>query len=128
MGYLRVQDGSDAVRVQINGILSGSAVGELKAAWQTSQSSQFWRQFVVDISGLTGYDADGHALLHQLHHHGATFCAGTPGSLDFLEEITSGYSRLAISPLARRPIDRSTAPRPRHKAGIGSMDLGARAR
>jgi hypothetical protein len=128
MGYLRVQDGSDAIRVQINGILSGSVVDELKATWQSCQSSQFWRQFVVDISALTGYDADGYALLHQLHRHGATFGAGTPGSLDFLEEITSGFSRLAISPLARRPADRSSAPRSRHKAGIGSMDIGARAR
>ena len=128
MGYLRIQDGSEAVRVQITGVLSGSLVNELKSTWESCQSSQFWRQFVVDISALAGYDADGYALLHQLHRHGATFGAGTPGSLGFLEEITSGILRSAALPLVRRPVDRSNTPRPRHKAGIGSLDIGARAR
>lgn len=129
MGHLLMKDGSEAVRVEITGVLSGSLVEELRCIWEGCQSSQFWRQFVVDISGLTGYDTDGHALLHELNKHGATFGAGTPLSLSFLEDISSGSTRLAIAALSRRPAERSTSPRPRHKAGLGSIEAAtARAR
>jgi hypothetical protein len=128
MGQLRVREGSESVRVEIAGILSGSLVDELRATWQDCQSGEFWRQFVVDISGLTGYDLDGHALLHQLHRHGATFGAGTPGSLDFLDEITRGASLLAIASLPRRSPERSPYPRPRHRNGLTSAEAAARAR
>jgi hypothetical protein len=129
MGSLRVQDGSETVRVEITGVLSESLVGELKVVWDGWQSSLFWRQFVVDISGLTGYDGEGHALLHQLHQHGVTFGAGTPASLGFLEDISRDSPRLVSSTLVTRRLpERSTSPRPRHRAGLGPIEASARAR
>jgi hypothetical protein len=125
MGQLRVREGSESVRVEISGILSGSLVEELRLTWQNCQSGEFWRQFVVDITGLTGYDLDGHALLHQLHRHGATFGAGTPGSLSFLKEITKGVTHIAIASLPRRSADRSTSPRPRHSNRLNSAEAAA---
>lgn len=129
MGSLRLQDGCETVRVEITGVLSDSLVEELKVVWNSWQSSLFWRQFVVDISGLTGYDSEGHALLHQLHQHGVTFGAGTPASLGFLEDVSRGSPRLVTSTLVTRRLpERSSSPRPRHRAGLGALEASARAR
>ena len=123
METLTVRDGSEEVRVEIRGALTGASVAELEKAWQTSQSTEFWRRFVVDISALAGYDSQGHQLLHRLHRHGATFAAGTPTSLDYLEEITSGALRRPVPIQVRRPADRSTSSRARHKAGVGAYEV-----
>ena len=128
MDFLHVRDGSEEVRVELCGNLTGSVVEQLRTIWQTSQSTLFWRRFVVDISGLTGYDRDGHQLLHLLHQHGTTFAASTPRSLDFLEEVSTGISSRSALTALRRSADRSVTPRPRHRAGIGTYESHARVR
>jgi len=128
MELLRVQDGSDEVRVDICGGLSGLLVEQLQATWQSSQSNMFWRRFVVDISGMTDYDREGHRLLHELHTHGALFAATTPQSLQFLEEITSARSNRFIPVAPRRTPERAPSVRTRHRGGIGSYEAGARSR
>ena len=128
MDLLHVRDGSDEVRVEVCGNLCGSLVEQLSATWQASQSSVFWRRFVVDISALTGYDRNGHQLLHLMHEHGAVFAAATPSSLDFLEEITTGIATRSALAALRRSADRATSPRPRHRAGIGTYETHARSR
>jgi hypothetical protein len=128
MESLRVRDGSEEVRVEIRGTLTGPLVKQLQETWESSQSNEFWRRFVVDISGLAGYDGDGLELLHCLHRHGAIFAAGTPSSLDYLEEITSGMLKRPGSLLPRRSVDRASSPRPRHRAGLGTYEAAARYR
>jgi hypothetical protein len=129
MEGLRVHDeSSEEVRVEILGILTGPSVKQLEETWEESQSNEFWRRFVVDISGLAGYDGEGHELLHRLHGHGAIFAAGTPRSLDYLEEITSGTSKRSVSLPPRRPVDRASSARPRHRAGLGTYEAATRYR
>lgn len=128
MDLLHVRDGSDEVRVEVCGNLTGIQVEKLRATWEAAQSTLFWRRFVVDISALTGYDRDAHQLLHVLHQHGAVFAAATPRSLDFLEEITSGTTTRSALLALRRTADRASAPRPRHRAGIGTYESHARTR
>jgi hypothetical protein len=128
METLQVKDGSDEVRIEICGTLTGNFVTQLREVWETSQSNQFWRRFVVDISALAGYDSEGHELLHCLQRHGAVFAAGTPRSLEYLEEITSGILRRATVVQIRRPADRSASPRARHRAGVGTYETSARSR
>ena len=128
MDLLHVRDGSEEVRVEVCGSLSGSLVEQLRTTWQNSQSTEFWRRFVVDISNLTGYDREGHQLLNQLHQHGVIFAAATPNSLGFLEEITTGIATRSALTALRRAADRASSPRPRHKAGIGTYETHARSR
>ena len=122
METLQVLDGSDEVRVEICGKLSGSLLKQLQETWEASQTDLFWRRFVVDISAMAGYESDGHEFLHRLHRFGAIFCAATPQSLDYLEEISSGIM-LRTKPLTiRRPADRTLSARPKHRAGIGTHE------
>jgi hypothetical protein len=127
MENLRVHDSCEEVRVEICGNFSGASVDEVQSTWTESQSDMFWRRFVIDISGLTGYDADGFHLLHEMHRHGALFAASTPNSLVFLEEITSGQSN-RLTQTARRGAERSVSPRPRHRAGVGIYEPSYRYR
>jgi hypothetical protein len=128
MELLQVRDGCEEVRVEISGCFSGPVVEQMKQTWESSQSHEFWRRFVVDISGLTGYDREGHRLLHDLHKHGALFAAGTAQSLDFLEEITSGTITRTVPFAVRRSPERASGPRPRHRAGIGTYEANLRYR
>ena len=129
MESLHVRDeSSEEVRVEIRGTLTGPLVKQLQETWEGSQSTEFWRRFVVDISGLAGYDGEGHELLHLLHRHGAIFAAGTPRSLDYLEEITSGSLKRPLSLTPRRPADRAPVSRPRHRAGLGTYETATRYR
>ncbi|HXR77469.1 MAG TPA: hypothetical protein VN737_15925 [Bryobacteraceae bacterium] len=126
MDILDIRDGADEVRVEICGRLSDSAVENLFQAWQRSMSHVFWRRFVVNLSGLTGYDAAGHALLHQMHKFGVIFAAATAESLHYLDEI----SRPAVdvtAPILRRGVERAM-PVHRHSARTASISpLSARA-
>jgi hypothetical protein len=129
MDALSLHDGSEELRIEIKGYLSGQLIDQLKAAWQASQNSIFWRRLVVDIASLKGYDAEGHLLLHEMYQYGAVFAAPTPQSLDFLEEITSGTSSKAIpAAVWHNNSERSSFPRPRHRAAVANRELKARYR
>lgn len=129
MGTLDIRDGADEVRVAICGNLTDSRVEELFQAWQRSMSHIFWRRFVVNLSDLTGYDAAGHALLHQMHDSGVVFAAATPQSLHYLDEISRPTS-VAVDIAAqvpRRGVERAM-PVHRHSARSASgLPLVARA-
>jgi hypothetical protein len=123
---LDVRDGADEVRVEISGSLSGSAVEELFQAWQQSMSHVFWRRFVVNLSSLTGYDAAGHALLHQMHNFGVIFAAATAESLHYLDEISRPTAVVDVTaPAPRRSVERAM-PAHRHSTHSGTP-LAARA-
>jgi hypothetical protein len=128
MDLLHVRDGSEEVRAEVSGNLCGTLVDQLQTTWESAQSTVFWRQFVVDISALTGYDRKGFQLLQLLNQHGAVFVAGTPSSLDFLEEITTGIPTRSSLAALRRSVDRAPSSRPRHRAGIGTYETHARLR
>lgn len=119
MDILDIRDGADEVRVEISGSLSGSAVEELFQAWQRSMSHVFWRRFVVNLSGMTGYDAAGHALLHQMHNFGVVFAAATADSLRYLDEISRPTSAADL-PAPRRGVERAM-PGHRHSARSSAL-------
>jgi hypothetical protein len=129
MESLHVRDeSSEEVRVEIRGTLTGPLVKQLQETWEGLQSNESWRRFVVDISSLAGYDSEGHELLHLMHRSGAIFAAGTPRSLDYLEEITSGILKQSVSLQSRRTVERALSPRPRHRAGLGTYETMTRYR
>jgi hypothetical protein len=84
---VRVMDKADEVRVEIEGILNSERLFDLQTVWEDSQSTLFWRRFVVAISKLDGFDSAGLALLHKMYRQGVVFSASTPSSLLLLKEI-----------------------------------------
>ncbi len=123
---LDIRDGPDEVRVEISGRLSGSVVEELFQAWQQSMSHVFWRRFVVNLSGMAGYDAAGHALLHQMHNFGVIFAAATAESLHYLDEISRPTAVVDVAaPAPRRSVERAM-PAHHHSTHSGAP-LAARA-
>lgn len=126
MYTLAIREGADEVRVEISGSLNNSAVEELFQAWQRSMSHVFWRRFVVDLSSLAGYDAAGHALLHQMHSCGVVFAAATAESLHYLDEISRSTAADTSASVPRRSVER-TLPARRHLAHGGSASFAARA-
>ena len=88
---VKISERADEVRLAINGKLCADSVDEALRAWQAALKAQ--RRFIVDISELTGYDRSGRKLLREMHQHGATFAAATPGSLVFLSEISAPRHR-----------------------------------
>ncbi|HMY71387.1 MAG TPA: hypothetical protein PLD20_16485 [Blastocatellia bacterium] len=75
-----------ATRLQVEGKLVGAWVEELKVCWQSLASSG--RALLVDLSALTLIDADGKALLAEMHRQGARLAAIGLMTQAIIEEIT----------------------------------------
>ena len=93
MATVRVHDRADEFRIELVGWFSGDSVAEINEAWKKALKETGPRQFTVDISELSGYDAAGRLLLHDMHKHGTQIAAGTPQSLVFLSEISAPVRR-----------------------------------
>ncbi len=110
MATIKIHDRADQVRVEIVGKFAGETVREVETVWKSVLDEAGSRQFAVDISRLSGYDAEGRKLLREMFQHGVTMAAKTPLSLVFLNEISSAPPRrLAVVSEARpaiRPVSK----------------------
>jgi hypothetical protein len=104
MTNVKIQDGADEFRIFLTGRFAGGAVEEVRRTWIEKLAECLSRQFTVDISALSDYDASGRKLLHEMYHHGIHFAAATPASLVFLSEISSPRRR-SITMLPQEPGD-----------------------
>ena len=66
-----MHDGPDAFRFELTGRLSEDAARELEQAWCTAVSTIGKRRLIIDLSGLTGIDRNGHELLGRWAGQGA---------------------------------------------------------
>src|ERR1700688_2335236 len=57
-----MHDGPDAFRFELTGRLSEDAARDLEQAWCTAASTIGNRRVIIDLSGLTGIDRNGHEL------------------------------------------------------------------
>lgn len=89
MATFKIHDRADEFRVEIAGRFAGACVDEVRTAWQSALRKALSRHFTVDLTRLSGYDAEGRKLLRDMHQHGTQFAAGTPESLIFLREIST---------------------------------------
>jgi hypothetical protein len=79
------------------GKFAGETVHEVSSVWRNALLESVPRHFTVDISRLSGYDAEGRKLLREMCHRGTMLSAKTPLSLVFLSEIsTAPQRRLAV--------------------------------
>jgi len=74
-------DGATTFRIQLRGRLEGAQVENLEHAWICATSVLRGKQLVIDISGLTGADQKGAALLSRLRESGARFEGSAPPEL-----------------------------------------------
>jgi hypothetical protein len=126
MEDLLVRDGSEELRVEIRGSFRDASVRRFQSIWESAQSDLFWRQFVVNISGMAEYDDAGYQLLRRLHQHGVVFVAATPRSLDFLEQIASPHAMKIEAPVPRRGSERSLSLRSRHRRELKGIEVNSR--
>lgn len=97
MATIRIHDRADQLRVEIVGKFAGDTVREVESVWINALLEGSPRHFTVDISRLSGYDAEGRKLLREMYHRGTLLAAKTPLSLVFLSEISSTpQRRLAV--------------------------------
>jgi ABC-type transporter Mla MlaB component len=79
-------DGATTFRFQLKGRLDGAQVENLEHAWRCASSVSRGKELVIDISGLTGADPRGVALLSRLRESGARFVGPAPPELmDFAD-------------------------------------------
>jgi ABC-type transporter Mla MlaB component len=94
-------DGAAAFEFVLSGELSGMAAQQLEWAWQTARSITAEKPLIVDISGVTGADDSGRALLSRMRESGARLTAALPpASEDFLQQF--GVPAAPRPPSARR--------------------------
>lgn len=120
MATIKIHDRADQLRVEIVGKFAGDTVREVATVWTNALLESAPRHFTVDISRLSGYDAEGRKLLREMCHRGTLFAAKTPLSLVFLSEISSTpQRRLAVVSESR------VIPKPPGKSAPESKHLRA---
>jgi hypothetical protein len=73
-----MHDGPDAFRFELTGRLSQDAARDLEQAWCTAASTIGKRRVIIDLSGLTGIDRNGHELLDRWAGAGAQLAVVNP--------------------------------------------------
>ena len=86
---LYISDRAEEFRIEISGPLILSAVSDASTAWKAALLVNTPRRICIDITRMTGYDRSGFLLLREMHAHGTHIAAGTPASLQFLNQISS---------------------------------------
>jgi ABC-type transporter Mla MlaB component len=83
-----MHDGPRAISFELAGHLSDSAARELEQARRTAASTALGRLLIVELSYVTGVDAEGRAMLRSWRTDGAQFIAKAPLGRTILESIT----------------------------------------
>lgn len=84
-----LHDRSAAFQFVLKGKLIGEWVSNLEHAWDTARSVLAGKELVVDLSGMTGADSRGMALLSRMRESGARLTAAVmrPESEAFLTTL-----------------------------------------
>ncbi len=73
-----MHDGTTSFCIEIQGSLSGNAVGQIEQSWDTASSVIGNRALVIVVGNLINIDTGGRALLHKWQRAGAQFVAKSP--------------------------------------------------
>lgn len=123
MATIKIHDRADQLRVEIVGKFAGDTVREVASVWENALLESVPRHFTVDISRLSGYDAEGRKLLRDMCQHGTLLAAKTPLSLVFLSEISNApRRRLAVvseSRVSNRPVEQPITELKHFRAVVG---------
>ncbi|MGD0498529.1 MAG: hypothetical protein ABSC23_08830 [Bryobacteraceae bacterium] len=75
---ITLHDASAELRLCLEGKLSGPWARELRQCWRTAASTTGGRRTVVDLREVDFVDAEGQAVLADMHAAGVRFLAATP--------------------------------------------------
>jgi ABC-type transporter Mla MlaB component len=81
---ITVHKNGSATRFMVEGRLAEPWVGELRRCWQTARASQ---NLVVDLTEVTLVDAEGQALLAEMHLNGTEIRGNGLMTRAMIEEI-----------------------------------------
>jgi hypothetical protein len=82
-----MHDGPTAFRFELAGNLSHEDARRLDQAWRTASSVIGDRKLIVDMTFVTGVDAQGRALITRWHREGARLIANSKASRALAESI-----------------------------------------
>ncbi len=85
---ITVNDEAEAVRIKLEGKLTGPWVAELERCWRGVCPCVQQRRLVLDLTDLEFVDAAGKYLLAAMHTRGGGFVARTLTMRELVEEIT----------------------------------------
>jgi anti-anti-sigma regulatory factor len=71
-------ESAGAVRLGLEGSLSGPWAGELRRCWKDAVSAASSRKTVVDLREVDFVDGEGECALAEMHRAGARLVAATP--------------------------------------------------
>lgn len=84
---ITLHDSPHELRFRLEGRLSGAWVAELRQSWQTAASTTQGRTTVLDLCDVDFIDAEGQALIADMHRQGVRLKAVTPLIRSLVEEI-----------------------------------------
>jgi hypothetical protein len=64
---ITLHEAAGALRIELEGRLTGAWVGEVEHCWQTAQASHPNRTLTVNLTGVTWIDHAGRYLLRWMH-------------------------------------------------------------
>jgi hypothetical protein len=82
-----MHDGPTAFRFELAGDLNHEDARRLDQAWRTASSVVGHRRLIVDMTFVTGVDAQGRALIARWHRGGAQLIANSKASRALAESI-----------------------------------------
>jgi hypothetical protein len=82
-----MHDGPTAFRFELAGSLNHEDARRLDQAWRTASSVIGHRRLIVDMTFVTGVDAQGRALITRWHRGGAQLIANSKASRALAESI-----------------------------------------
>lgn len=117
---ITLHDSAGELRFRLEGRLSGAWVDELRQCWLTAQSTTGKRKTILDLGEVDYVDADGQALLHDMHQHGVVLKAVTPLIRQLIQEIEQPErcARVEEAPAKHSDALISTHPAARHKRAL----------
>jgi len=86
---ITIHSEGQATSLVIEGRLAGSCIEELRKCWQNATLSHPPRSIRIDLTDMTGLDAEGKELLTQMQRQGARLTGSGVMTEAVIEEIMS---------------------------------------
>lgn len=86
---ITIHNDAAAIRLIVEGKLTGPWVEELKKCWESVLRAEPGPPLQVELSAMTLVDAEGKALLTEMHRQGVKLAAVGLMTQAIIEEITS---------------------------------------
>lgn len=91
---ITVHETAQAITLQLEGVMSGPWLQELKRCWKEVRARHRRRRLRLDLTGVTSVDAEGRACLAGIYWQGADLVAADCLMKAVVDEISQGLTGL----------------------------------